>query len=99
MRALICGVSGQDGSYLADLLLRKGYESFSARRAMFKLARSPICFNLEFPARSSWSRWLPMIFAVCCRYCAKFSRMRSTIYPARAPSDCHLVNPLKPWTV
>jgi GDPmannose 4,6-dehydratase len=25
MRALICGVSGQDGTYLADLLLRKGY--------------------------------------------------------------------------
>jgi len=25
MRALICGISGQDGAYLADLLLRKGY--------------------------------------------------------------------------
>jgi GDPmannose 4,6-dehydratase len=25
MRALICGISGQDGTYLADLLLRKGY--------------------------------------------------------------------------
>ena len=25
MRALICGISGQDGFYLADLLLRKGY--------------------------------------------------------------------------
>jgi GDPmannose 4,6-dehydratase len=25
-RALICGVTGQDGSYLAELLLRKGYE-------------------------------------------------------------------------
>jgi GDPmannose 4,6-dehydratase len=25
MRALICGVSGQDGTYLADFLLRKGY--------------------------------------------------------------------------
>jgi GDPmannose 4,6-dehydratase len=24
-RALICGISGQDGAYLADLLLRKGY--------------------------------------------------------------------------
>ncbi|MFM6402242.1 GDP-mannose 4,6-dehydratase, partial [Planktothrix sp.] len=23
--ALICGVSGQDGAYLADLLLKKGY--------------------------------------------------------------------------
>src|SRR3984885_3869657 len=25
-KALICGITGQDGSYLAELLLRKGYE-------------------------------------------------------------------------
>lgn len=31
-RALICGVSGQDGSYLARLLLAKGYEVFGASR-------------------------------------------------------------------
>ena len=28
MRALITGVTGQDGSYLAELLLAKGYEVF-----------------------------------------------------------------------
>lgn len=32
MRALICGVSGQDGAYLAELLLRKGYEVFGTSR-------------------------------------------------------------------
>lgn len=32
MRALICGVSGQDGTYLADLLLKKGYEVYGASR-------------------------------------------------------------------
>lgn len=32
MRALICGVSGQDGAYLADLLLSKGYEVFGTSR-------------------------------------------------------------------
>jgi GDPmannose 4,6-dehydratase len=32
MRALICGVSGQDGSYLADLLLKKGYEVIGTSR-------------------------------------------------------------------
>ena len=32
MKALICGVSGQDGSYLADLLLRKGYEVVGTSR-------------------------------------------------------------------
>jgi GDPmannose 4,6-dehydratase len=32
MRALICGVSGQDGAYLAKLLLSKGYDVFGASR-------------------------------------------------------------------
>ncbi len=32
MRALICGVSGQDGAYLARFLLKKGYEVFGASR-------------------------------------------------------------------
>lgn len=32
MKALICGVSGQDGAYLAQLLLNKGYEVFGASR-------------------------------------------------------------------
>jgi GDPmannose 4,6-dehydratase len=31
-RALICGISGQDGSYLARLLLGKGYEVFGTSR-------------------------------------------------------------------
>ncbi len=32
MRALITGITGQDGSYLAELLLEKGYEVFGAVR-------------------------------------------------------------------
>jgi GDPmannose 4,6-dehydratase len=32
MKALICGASGQDGSYLAELLLGKGYEVFGTSR-------------------------------------------------------------------
>lgn len=32
MRALICGVGGQDGSYLAQLLLNKGYQVFGTSR-------------------------------------------------------------------
>ena len=31
-KALICGVSGQDGAYLAKLLLEKGYEVFGGSR-------------------------------------------------------------------
>jgi GDPmannose 4,6-dehydratase len=32
MRALICGISGQDGTYLADLLLAKGYDVVGSSR-------------------------------------------------------------------
>lgn len=32
MKALICGVTGQDGSYLAELLLAKGYEVLGTSR-------------------------------------------------------------------
>ncbi|MBM4230134.1 MAG: NAD-dependent epimerase/dehydratase family protein, partial [Gammaproteobacteria bacterium] len=32
MRALICGVTGQDGAYLAKLLLGKGYEVVGTSR-------------------------------------------------------------------
>jgi GDPmannose 4,6-dehydratase len=32
VRALICGISGQDGAYLAQLLLAKGYEVFGTSR-------------------------------------------------------------------
>jgi GDPmannose 4,6-dehydratase len=31
-RALLCGVSGQDGSYLAKLLLERGYEVWGTSR-------------------------------------------------------------------
>ena len=31
-RALICGVSGQDGAYLAQILLEKGYEVHGTSR-------------------------------------------------------------------
>ena len=32
MKALICGISGQDGAYLAELLLAKGYTVFGTSR-------------------------------------------------------------------
>ncbi len=31
-KALICGISGQDGAYLAELLLKKGYEVYGTSR-------------------------------------------------------------------
>ena len=40
-RALITGIAGQDGSYLAELLLGKGYEVYGIRRrsSSFNTAR------------------------------------------------------------
>ena len=31
-RALILGITGQDGSYLAELLIQKGYDVYGVRR-------------------------------------------------------------------
>jgi GDPmannose 4,6-dehydratase len=39
MRALITGVAGQDGSYLADLLLEKGYEVYGVVRNLARAHR------------------------------------------------------------
>lgn len=42
-RALICGVGGQDGSYLAKLLLSKGYEVFGTSRDAQIASFSNLC--------------------------------------------------------
>lgn len=46
-RALITGVTGQDGSYLTELLLRKGYEVHGVRRrvSLFNTSRIDHIFN------------------------------------------------------
>jgi GDPmannose 4,6-dehydratase len=44
MRALICGVSGQDGSFLAALLLNKGYEVWGTSRDAYVVSLA----NLEY---------------------------------------------------
>ena len=40
-KALITGFTGQDGSYLADLLLNKGYEVHGIIRRNFKATDTP----------------------------------------------------------
>jgi GDP-D-mannose dehydratase len=40
MRALITGITGQDGSYLAELLLEKGYEVHGIVRRSSLINRS-----------------------------------------------------------
>ena len=42
MKALITGITGQDGSFLAELLIEKGYEVFGmVRRASVVLFTRP----------------------------------------------------------
>jgi GDPmannose 4,6-dehydratase len=46
-RALITGITGQDGSYLAELLLQKGYEVHGIKRrtSLFNTQRIDHLFN------------------------------------------------------
>lgn len=55
--ALICGVSGQDGSYLADLLLKKGYEVFGTSRD----AQGSSFSNLKKLGIADWIKYISMV--------------------------------------
>jgi len=47
-RALICGISGQDGAYLAQLLLNKGYEVYgTSRDAQMSLFHNLVRLNIR----------------------------------------------------
>ena len=57
-RALITGITGQDGSYLAELLLKKDYEvhGIIRRASTFQhRAASTTCIRTATPAASSSS--------------------------------------------
>ena len=43
MKALITGITGQDGSYLAEFLLSKGYEVDGIIRSREVIAISSLC--------------------------------------------------------
>ena len=50
MKALITGITGQDGSYLAELLLEKGYEVHGVVRRTRSMGRSRLKHLYEAPA-------------------------------------------------
>lgn len=56
MRALICGCTGQDGAYLAQLLIEKGYEVFGTHRP----SPSPNLWRLEALGLTSLVTLIPM---------------------------------------
>jgi len=54
--ALICGISGKDGTYLAKLLLDKGYEVVGTSRDA-QMSGSPISIGLALWSAYGWYRW------------------------------------------
>ena len=60
-RALITGITGQDGSYLAELLLEKGYEVFGVVR------RSSAPNSGASSTCSIASSFTPAICSISCR--------------------------------
>ena len=57
--ALITGVTGQDGSYLAEILLKKGYEvhGLIRRSSSFNTSRIDHLINDESLVRVSFPLW------------------------------------------
>jgi GDPmannose 4,6-dehydratase len=58
LRALICGISGQDGAYLADFLLQKGYTVIGTSRdaqtsSFSNLARLGIADKIQFESMAT----------------------------------------------
>ena len=52
-RALITGITGQDGAYLAEFLLKKGYEVHGIKRRTSLLNTNRIDHLYEDPTRKS----------------------------------------------
>ena len=66
-RALITGITGQDGSYLADLLLSKGYEVYGVvRRSSTFTFRNNDAFELDVQAVAIKHHRDPARWAVEC---------------------------------
>ena len=57
-RALITGITGQDGSYLADLLLEKGYHVHGIVRRSSTINRSRIDHLLPYEHGENKRLWL-----------------------------------------
>lgn len=69
MKALITGITGQDGSYLAELLLNKGYEvhGIIRRSSSFNTARIDHIFdrlNLHYGDLSDGGRLTDLVYSI-----------------------------------
>ena len=55
-RALITGITGQDGSFLAELLLEKGYEVYGMRRRSSVDTKSRIGHVIGIPQQKAGAK-------------------------------------------
>ena len=95
-KALICGVSGQDGAYLAKLLLEKGYHVIGTSRD----AQGGNFANLDRLSIADQVERQSMVltdFRSTLQTIAKANRTKCITWPARAPSPSRLNSPSKPW--
>ena len=83
-RALITGITGQDGSYLAELLLEKGYEVYGMTRRASTENLERIAHLIDRARRCSRATCSTRPRST--RRCARRSRTRSTTSPRRASS-------------
>ena len=65
-RALICGVSGQDGAYLARLLMEKGYAVYGSSRDA-QMSSFTNLARLDIRDKVSLESVAVNDFAACCR--------------------------------
>ena len=104
-RALITGITGQDGSYLAELLLGKGYEVYGIVRRVVDLQHRPHRPPLPGPARAGRApaprlrRPERRLVAqqASSRSCARTRSTTSAPRPtSRSPSTCPSTPPRSP---
>ena len=86
--ALISGITGQDGSYLAELLLQKGYEVHGIKRrsSSFNTERVDHLYrDPHLPGTRFYLHYGDLTDATnLIRISKKYTRPKSTILPPRA---------------
>ena len=97
-KALICGISGQDGAYLARFLLEKGYDvAGTSRDAMATSFRNLV--RLGIRDQVSTVSMAPSDFGSVLATIKKLLRMRFIILQGRVLLAYLLSNLVRPWKV
>ena len=92
-RALITGINGMDGSHLADLLLKKGYEVYGMERRSSSKNRTNTAPKIAVIALVSHSIVITVIVLLYKRMPKKFGKKKRRVYNGQflrthGPSEC-----------